>query len=388
MRLKLVAALALIVVGVAAVGIVIFAPGIANGQASTQYLTAQATTTDVTQQAVATGNLAAATTYSLAFGQAPQLTSSSSSSSSGGGSGTLTWPVKEVKVAVGDSVKKGAVLATADSAAAVRALRTAQASLASAHDRLNADLGNTNATLAQIASDRANVADLQAQVDDAQTAVDQATLKAPADGIVTAVNVVTGFDAPSGAAIELAGGGLQVEASFTETDVPSLKSGQPATVTITSLGATAEGTVTLVEPIANSSGNSSVVTYTAQVTLTNPPAAARPGMSVSVAVTTAQATNVLAVPAIALIGSSGNYEVRVVAADGQVSLVPVQVGLVTSSTAEITSGLSAGDSVVVGTSTQRTGTTTTGTGLPGIFSGGGGGRNFGGNGGRNIVTNP
>ena len=97
----------------------------------------------------------------------------------------------------------------------------------------------------------------------------------------------------------------------------------------------------------------------------------------------------LAIPAIALVGSSGNYEVHVVGSDGSVSLVPVQVGLVTSSMAEITSGLSVGRVGGAGTSTQRTGTTTTGTGLPGIFGGGGaGGRNFGGNGGRDTVTNP
>jgi len=389
MRLKIVAAVVLVVVGLGAVGLVIVGPSIANGQTESQYLTAQATTTDVTEQAVATGNLAAAQTYSLAFGQSPQLgTSSSSSASSGNGSSSVTWPVTAVKVAVGDTVKKGAVLATADSAAAVRALRSAQASLASAQDRLYADVGNSG-SLAQIAGDRANVADLQAQVVQAQAAVDEATLKAPLDGTVTAVNIVTGYDAPSGAAIELAGGGLVVDASFTETDVPSLKSGQPATVTITSLDATADGTVTSVEPVANSSGNSSVVTYTASVSLTNPPAAARPGMSVSVAVTTAQATNVLAIPAIALVGSSGNYEVRVVGSNGQVNVVPVQVGLVTSSMAEITSGLSSGETVVVGTSTQRTGTTTSGTGLPGILNGAGGGtRNFGGNGTRNFGGNP
>jgi multidrug efflux pump subunit AcrA (membrane-fusion protein) len=504
MRLKILAAIALIVVGVAAVGFVVFAPSIANGQGSSQYLTAQATVTDVTQQAVATGNVAAGAVYGLAFGQAPVIVvSSTASSNSGSGSGNLAWPVQAVNVKVGEIVKKGDVLATADPASANLQLLVAQASLSSAQARLAQDeagaaatdkaaallsidqarlqlsqarqsqadtarqnqlsvaqaktaLASAKAQLATdqaasapanvisadqsqvaaaqanydnavarasssnhqasnsvagaqlsvrsaqnayatktqaaqpatITSDQAAVATAQASVADAQRAVDNATLTAPADGTVTAVNILAGFDASSGYAVEVATNGLVVNASFTEASIAALKVGQAATVTVTPLGASVDGTVIVIDPVAATSGNSSVVTFGVQVALSAPPAAARPGMSASVAVTTAQAANVLAVPAIALVGSNGNYEVRVVGTDGQVSLVPVQVGLVTSSTAEITSGLSAGESVVVGTSTQRTGTTTTGTGLPGIFGGGAGGRNFGGNGGRNTITNP
>jgi macrolide-specific efflux system membrane fusion protein len=56
----------------------------------------------------------------------------------------------------------------------------------------------------------------------------------------------------------------------------------------------------------------------------------------------------------------------------------VQVGLVTTSYAQITSGITAGQEVVVGTTTSRTGTTTTGAnglggnGLNGLTGGAGG----------------
>jgi macrolide-specific efflux system membrane fusion protein len=110
-----------------------------------------------------------------------------------------------------------------------------------------------------------------------------------------------------------------------------------------------------------------------QVTLDTADPGMRVGMSASVAVTTAQAANVIAVPAIALSGSAGSYAVRVVDANGQAQLVSVQVGLVTSSMAEIQSGLDVGETVVIGSSTQRTGgTTTTGGGFG--FPVGGGGR--------------
>jgi hypothetical protein len=56
-------------------------------------------------------------------------------------------------------------------------------------------------------------------------------------------------------------------------------------------------------------------------------------------------------------------------ADGTPTATPVEVGLVTDTTAEITGGLAAGDVVVTGTSADRTGTTTT-TGERGGFGGG------------------
>jgi macrolide-specific efflux system membrane fusion protein len=146
---------------------------------------------------------------------------------------------------------------------------------------------------------------------------------------------------------------------------------------VTALGQTLDGTVSQITPTAaTAAGGSSVVTYAVQITLTNAPAAVLSGMSASIAVTTAEASNVIAVPAIALDGSAGNYSVRVIAADGSSQLVPVQVGLVTTSLAEIQSGVTAGDTVAIGTVSARTSTTTTtggGVAIPGIGVGGGGG---------------
>jgi hypothetical protein len=82
------------------------------------------------------------------------------------------------------------------------------------------------------------------------------------------------------------------------------------------------------------------------------------------------------VPATALEGSStAGYTVQVLNSDGSVATQAVQVGLVTTSMAQITSGLSAGDTVVTGTvSNKNTTTTTTAGGAGGINSltGGGG----------------
>jgi multidrug efflux pump subunit AcrA (membrane-fusion protein) len=95
-------------------------------------------------------------------------------------------------------------------------------------------------------------------------------------------------------------------------------------------------------------------------------------MSAEIAVTTASATNVLAVPAIALgTATDGTYTVQVLDASGQPQSVAVDVGLISTSLAEITSGLTEGTAVVTGTASDRTssGTTTT-TRIPGLDGGG------------------
>jgi hypothetical protein len=163
-----------------------------------------------------------------------------------------------------------------------------------------------------------------------------------------------------------------------------MKLQQPAAVTVSAIGADLDGTVTAIAPTAttgSSGSSSSVVSYAVTVALTDPPATLRAGMTADVTITTASATNVLAVPAAALRGAADNYTVLVMSAAGTPESRPVTVGLITSSLVEITSGLSAGDVVVTGTSsTQRT-TTGTGTGGGLTVPGAGGGGTFRGPGG-------
>ncbi len=228
------------------------------------------------------------------------------------------------------------------------------------------------ASPATIATDQAAVAQAQQAVTTAKSALKYTTLVSPVDGVVVAVNVTPGLAAPSGAAITIRSNDLQVAASVTESDLPSIAAGQAVTVTVTALGADVAGKVARIDQ-APASSNSGVVSYGIVVTLPDPPKGAVPGMSAEIAVTTASATNVLAVPAIALQTSAdGSYAVRVLDGAGKPQSVPVSVGLITSSLAEVTSGLSAGEAVVTGTASDRTGTSTTTTrGLNGTFGGGG-----------------
>jgi RND family efflux transporter MFP subunit len=283
-----------------------------------------------------------------------------------------------VKVAVGDRVTSGQVLATADTtdleaqvAEASRAAKSAALQLKQA--TTDHDNASTTATRrqTQISLYSAQSADAKAKADlaDLQELRAYATIVAPADGIITTVSVAAGTDAPTGPAIEMISAKLQVVTNVVESDVAAIKVGQQATVTVAALDASLRGTVVSIDPVGTGSGSNGVVEFAVTVSLDAPPVGLRPGMSADISIVAASASNVLSIPSRALAGNAGAYTVRVVAADGSVATRTVEVGLVTSSLAEIKSGLQAGELVVTGTSsTQNQATTTVG---GGAFPGGG-----------------
>jgi macrolide-specific efflux system membrane fusion protein len=376
MRLKLVAIIGLLFVG----GIAVFVTmgGLpSSAAAATTYLTSTAAIADVSDDVAATGAIAASTSWAFVFGAAPGAAAGSQSGS------PATGLVTDVKGKVGDRVKSDAVLATASNATlktsiatATNAVTTATIQLASAQDardaatttadirRTRIDLLNARDGLAQA---KATLADLKAQYA-------RSSLVAPADGIVTAVNVTVGVDAPTADAIDLAAATFEVTANVVETDIATMQIGQAATVTVAAIKADLTGTVTAIAPVAETSTSGGVVSYAVTVALNAPPATLRPGMTADVTITTASASGVLAVPAAAIRGTNGAYTVLVLTAAGSPESRPVTVGLMTSSLVEVTSGLSAGDVVITGTSSQqRAGTTTGGQGNGFVVPGGGGG---------------
>jgi RND family efflux transporter MFP subunit len=288
---------------------------------------------------------------------------------------------------VGQAVKAGDVLATASIENLEFQLLVATSSLASARlqvemarDTLD-DASTTDATnqartgyynaLNGRRSAEREVADIKAQIA-------LATLTAPIDGIVTAVNITKGLEA-SGTAITIASSVYEVTADVVESDVSAMSVGQAATISVDAIDAAIQGTVSAIAPAASSAGSSGgVVSYPVTVTLTGAPATLRAGMTADITIVTASATDVLTIPSSALRGTSGSYRVQVLGADGTLTAKDVTVGLVTGSTAEIRSGLAEGEVVITGTSTAQSGTTSQGGGLggggiavPGVGPGGG-----------------
>jgi HlyD family secretion protein len=382
MRLKIAAIVVLLAVGGGAVAVAAGAltPTATN---ATTLLTATAAVTDVTDEIAATGTVQAAWQYDLAFGAAPVETdgsasSSSSASSNSSAAASVSWPVAAVKVAVGDHVIAGQVLATADPSdldAQIADARRAASSAAIQLKQAKTDRSNATDTASrrqtQVALFNAETGDAKAKSDLAalQGLRKHASLTAPAAGTVTAVAIATGSDAPSGPAITMISGDLQIATSVVESDIAAIKIDQEATVAVAALDATLVGKVVSIDPVGSATGTNGVVSFAVNVKLDSAPAGLRPGMTADITIVAASATNVLAIPARALSGTADAYTVRVMAADGSVSVRDVQVGLVTSSLAEIKSGLQAGERVVTGTSSSQNTTNSFGGG--GAFPGGG-----------------
>jgi RND family efflux transporter MFP subunit len=383
MKLKLLALVVLLAVGAGAVFIAMGGIASANGDQA-RYLTTTVTRGSVSQDVTSTGSVATSAAYSLAFGSTPQPVTSSSSSSSSGGSST--WHVDSVAVKVGDAVKRGQVLAKAGTADLQAQLDQATATWQSARIQLviAQDLRAAATTTSAIRQTRMGVYNAKRALSQAAQSrtdlaaqIKAATLTAPIDGVVSTVNIVAGLDAPSGTAIVVSSRTYDVTASVVESDLNSVKVGQKVAITVSAVNASLTGTVASIALApSTTSGSSSVVSYPVTVSIDGTNASLRAGMSANVSITVAQATNVLVVPTSALSGSNGNYTARVLAANNSVSAVPVEVGLVTTSGAEITSGLAEGQTVVTGTVSSETTTPATTNNRGGGFGGGG----FGGGG--------
>lgn len=376
MRVWWFVAAGLVVIGLAVAGYAIVGPGFAAKQ-DVQYLTSATAVTNVTAEVVVNGTVQAARTDSLAFGSPAVVqpatpaapTSGANQGAAASSPSGISWPVTSVKVAVGDHVQAGAELATAGTADADAQIAVAQAQVDASQAQVNA--GGSAQTLANAKSSllkaKTTLADLKA-------ALAHASLVAPEAGVVTAVNVTEGADAPSGAAVVIVSDVMVAAGTVTETDVAAVTVGQKATITVTALNADLTGSVSYVSPTGSST--SGVVGFGILVTLDSVPAGVRPGMSADITVVTAEATGVLAIPSVALSGSLGAYTVTVMGSDGSTAVRTVSVGLVTNNLAEITNGLSAGERVVTGTASTQLTTTNTGGGFRGGLGGGG----FGGGG--------
>jgi len=274
------------------------------------------------------------------------------------------------------------------------------------------------------AYDGANAAALsaRAQVDQAHAARDQAqsgleqsravlrhtqdvlrktTYTAPIDGIVSYIEVRVGENVVPG--IQNAQGSflmtisdmsvVTAEVKVDETDITSVKEGQPVDVTIDAIpNKTFKGRVSEVGELAilRTSGQAAKTATTANtqeardfkvvITLDNPPASLRPGLSATAKIQTAQKQNVLSIPIQALAersqkeldeakngGNSNNSSVTLAASNsdgagnvkadiqgvfvvrnGKAEFVPVQTGISGTTDIEVLNGIREGEVIVTG----------------------------------------
>jgi HlyD family secretion protein len=245
---------------------------------------------------------------------------------------------------------------------------------------------------------RATLDQTQAVLRRTQDILRKTTYTAPIGGIVSYIavrvgeNVVPGIQGTVGSSIMTISdmSVVTAEVKVDETDIVSVKDGQPADVTIDAIpGKTFKGRVTEVGELAilRTSGNASMTETTANtqeardfkvvITLDNPPDTLRPGLSLTAKIQTAQEQNALTVPIQALAersqkeldeaknGNSGSVTLAAstsegassvkpdiqgvfVLRNGKAEFVPVQTGITGVTDIEVTSGLHEGDLIVTG----------------------------------------
>ena len=296
----------------------------------------------------------------------------------------------------GQELLKAQLIAKQDYDARKSAYDGAVAAVAAAQ----AQLDQTRAAREQAGS---NLDQTRAMVVHARDVLQKTTYTAPIDGLVTYIAVHVGENVIPGVLNSTAGSYLMAisdmsvvtaEVKVDETDINNVQDNQVGDVTIDAMpGKTFKGHVTEVgdQAILRSSGLATTQTtattqeardFKVVVTLDNPPADIRPGLSTTAKIQTAERKNILTVPIQALAMRSrrelqeaesqgkkkGNGSVTLAAPKTQTSgdpgkeevqgvfvirankavFVPVQTGITGVTDIEVTNGLREGDEIVTG----------------------------------------
>jgi len=240
--------------------------------------------------------------------------------------------------------------------AAENSLSAAQASLTAAQQRYDELLHPAPDAVLPL---QASVAQAAEAVDAAQEGLDKATIVAPFDGVIAAVNGTVGGQATGGTTVAAQASAavvsllnprqIRVDANVDQADVSKLQAGQPASITFDALaGFVYQASVSSVGLLPTTSQG--VVTYlvsfaidTAVLPPTTPVPA--PGMTAQITVTVGSAQNALVVPSRSIRGSGSFATVTVKGQQGDEAR-RVTTGLSNGNLTQITAGIQEGEEVL------------------------------------------
>jgi HlyD family secretion protein len=247
-------------------------------------------------------------------------------------------------------------------------LRSAEAQLQNAKANLDKLISPRSETQIQAT---AALEQARLSVEQAKRNLANATIVAPFDGVITAVNIVAGGSSGSSASISIADTSrLHVDVLVDETEIANVQVGQQAEITLDALdGITLAGTVANIDPSGTVSNG--VVNYSVRVDLDPTDAALKLDMTANASLIGEKAENVLAVPTTAIrSGRAMNQSnaqsgqtvtntassMVLVLKDGQPQPVPVTVGMTAGDLTEVSGDLQAGDEVLIVTTTSTNNT--------------------------------
>lgn len=186
----------------------------------------------------------------------------------------------------------------------------------------------------------------------------EATLAAPNDGLIMAVNGNIGeliTSSTSGSVSSASSGfialadnrNVKVLANVIEDDIGKISLGQDVEVTLNALqDQTFTGKVTSISPnpVIDQSG---IVTYAVTAVLASPEKTLKSGMTGSVSFISQQVKGALTVPVESVVRVNGVPSVNIRNSDGDTQYVPVKTGLTDGKIVEVKDGLKAGEKVLV-----------------------------------------
>ena len=208
-----------------------------------------------------------------------------------------------------------------------------------------------------LAAAKEHVREATANRERVQALFDYTKITAPFDGVVTSRYADTGAMLAAGISseqqalslVKLSQNGLlRLDIPVPETVVPAVRLGKKVSVEVQTLKRNFEGTVARF----NDKVDSATRTMMVEVDVPNPNLELVPGMYAYVSFPIMEKKNALAIP-IQAVSREGNKAVAYrVNADNRIEIRPVTVGIETRNQVEVLSGLSEGDQVVVGNTSQ------------------------------------
>src|SRR6266496_774784 len=290
-----------VIVVVAIIGGVVLLLG-SRKTSEPKYRTAKVDRGDLTQTVTATGAVSAVTTVA--------------------GGSQVSGIIQRLRADFNSQVKKGDLLAELDPTPFQEKVNAAQAGL----EKANVDLRNTRIALerqkalkkeglapqadfdaaqANYDSARASVQQASAALKQTETDLKYTKIVAPIDGVVVArqydvgQTVAASFQAPTLFTIAQDLTKMQVAADVSESDIGTLKVGQPVRFTVDAYpDRNFRGKVSQIR--LNATVNQNVVTYPVIVEVSNPHLSLRPTMTANVTIDVATVRDVLRVPNAAL----------------------------------------------------------------------------------------
>jgi macrolide-specific efflux system membrane fusion protein len=343
-------------------------------QKAPAFVTATAALGDLEQSVLATGTLQAFKQVSVGAQASGQI--------------------KSLSVALGDSIKKGQLIAEIDAMKQENDLRNTQAALLSAeallgsrqallkqaelnfqrqkelltadaisrqtYEQAEATLGTTRA---DIKTSEAQIAQVRIAADTAQVNLNYTRILAPMDGVVVALVAQQGqtVNANQSAPIIIKLALLDtitVKAQISEADVVRVKPGQKVYFTIlgapekryyTTLRSVDPAPDSIVTDTATTVNTATAIYYNGLLDVPNPEGLLRISMTAQVYVVLNEAKGVITIPSAAIqqAGRRGPTSVRVVNAQGKAEKREVKVGMNNNVNAEILEGLVVGEKVVL-----------------------------------------